>query len=116
MSKNKKVDSDSDSFGERLYFAMRLNGMSQKELAMKIGVSEKTVWRYVNNYYIPNGEIVNRISDALHVNTDFLLGRIKSKFPEESAYYEMRGILRKNLKKWSEKQILELINMLRSAL
>jgi len=112
MVKYNEENADLNTFGGRLLYLMKKKNLTQKDLAEKIGVTERTVWRYVNNKSFPGFESINYISDALNVSTDYLLDSIKSKFPEESQYYEVCGIVRKNGEKWSEKQVNDLINIL----
>ena len=60
--------------GDRISEALKLRGMSQKELSKRIKSTEATVSRYVNNQRMPNANAVLRIAEALNVSTDYLIG------------------------------------------
>ena len=49
-------------------------GMAQKELAEKAGVTELEISRYVHDERIPQTLILIDICDTLHVSSDYLLG------------------------------------------
>lgn len=68
--KDKKIE----EFSTRLYKALKLSGLSQKEFARKINVSEVSVSRYVNGSREPNVETLRNICKALDVTADWLLG------------------------------------------
>ena len=64
-----------------LYFRKRLlaallkqQGVSQKELAETVGVTEATLSRYMHSDRIPKAEILANIATALHTTSEYLLG------------------------------------------
>ena len=60
---------------DRLVDLMEKNNMNQRELAKKIGVTEVTVSRYINDEgRSPRVEIVSKIASVLGTNTDYLMG------------------------------------------
>lgn len=60
---------------DRLVSLMEKNNMNQRELAKKIGVTEVTVSRYINDEgRSPRVEIVSKIASVLGTNTDYLMG------------------------------------------
>ena len=63
-----------DIFCERLDKAIRSNYYTQRELAVKIGVTESTISRYINGHSFPSLEILAKIAKRLHVTSDYLLG------------------------------------------
>ena len=67
-------DIDMDTFGGRLYYALRSKKMTQREFARRIGVSERTVNYYINNQRIPDTETLIGISQILRTSIDYLLG------------------------------------------
>lgn len=54
------------------------NGMSQEELADKIGVSQKSISKYEKQDVRPSWEALLNIADLFDVSTDYLLGRISN--------------------------------------
>lgn len=61
-------------------------GMSQAQLAERIGVNPKTIQRYEANEFCPDTFILSRISAYFGVSSDYLLGLIgyKEQCKEES--------------------------------
>ncbi len=53
--------------------------MSQRESALKVGVTEVTISRYLHSDRNPRSDIVALISKALDTTTDYLLGRTDDK-------------------------------------
>lgn len=57
------------------------NGISQKQLALAIGVAQNTLSQYENGKRAPDFDTMARISDYFHVSVDYLLGRDEEKPP-----------------------------------
>ena len=76
------------TIGQRIKKILDSQGMTQKELAEKVDVTEVTIRRYVHDERIPQTLILIDICDALHVSSDYLLGirywGLKEKESEES--------------------------------
>lgn len=60
-------------FSERLKELLDKRGLSQRELADKIGTTEVSVSRYVKGDRTPKGPIITKIAQVLNVSTDYLL-------------------------------------------
>ena len=65
----------SANFGDRILQARKEKGLSREELAEKIGTSAPIVGRYERGDMVPSIEIATRISEALEVSLDFLVGK-----------------------------------------
>ena len=65
-------------FSERLRFLRETTGLSQIELAKKIGVAASTYRNYENTSREPNYDTLVKIASVLEVSTDFLLGAQQS--------------------------------------
>ena len=63
-----------ESFGIRIMNILKESGMSQKQLAMKIGLTESALSRYISGERQPKPEVVANIATALCVTSDYLLG------------------------------------------
>jgi transcriptional regulator with XRE-family HTH domain len=62
-------------FATRLTYARSvLNGFTQAELALKVGISELQIWRYENENVQAKTETLRQLATALNVSSDFLLG------------------------------------------
>jgi Zn-dependent peptidase ImmA (M78 family)/DNA-binding XRE family transcriptional regulator len=58
-------------FGEKLQSVRELNGLSRKELADKLSVSEQAIWQYENEYTVPKFEIANELKKIFNVKAQF---------------------------------------------
>lgn len=76
-----------DGFGARLAYAREKEGLLQKELANMIGVEERNISDYETGKYVPKDEIKVKLSKALHISLDFLLGANEN--PEDYAKYQV---------------------------
>ncbi len=64
----------SKEFGERLQSIIQSRGVTQKELAARIGTTEATICRYVTGDREPKADMLANIATALHTTSDYLLG------------------------------------------
>lgn len=60
---------------ERIKMLIKANGMSQAELAKKIGVSAVAVTHWVAGGRCPSSYYLGKIADVFGCSTDYLLGR-----------------------------------------
>ncbi|MBO0409614.1 XRE family transcriptional regulator [Enterococcus hulanensis] len=58
-------------FGEKLQNVRELKGLSRKELADLVHVSEQAIWQYENQYTVPKFEIVNEFKKIFSVKPQF---------------------------------------------
>lgn len=58
-------------YGEKLKDLRELHGLSRKELAHKINVTEQAIWQYENQYTIPKFEIINEFKKIFSVKPQF---------------------------------------------
>ncbi len=63
------------NFSATLKELRRQAGMSQKQLAERIGVTKSVVSYYELSERIPSPDVLIKISEVFHVTTDYLLGR-----------------------------------------
>jgi len=61
-------------FGMRLSLARKARGLSQFDLGIKAGLSQRTIVRYERDFLGPSIKAINKIAKALNVSTNFLLG------------------------------------------
>lgn len=68
-------------------FALKLKelrenlGLSQRSLAVKLGVSQSTVGMWESNQREPNFKTIEELANFFDVTTDYLLGRTDNKKP-----------------------------------
>lgn len=60
-------------FGEKLKSVRELNGISRKELAELINVSEQAVWQYENQHTVPAFMIINKLKKLFLVKPQFFI-------------------------------------------
>lgn len=63
-----------DNFNENLKNARERKGISQKDVAEKIGVAKSTYSLYESGNREPNVQTIKKIADVLSVSADDLLG------------------------------------------
>ncbi len=100
------------NFGERLYQLMRQSQLSQKELAVKIGVTESAMSYYIQGKRIPRSDVLMRMANALNTTTDYLLG-----YSEKPIYEQPQNelqYLQRNLGKLDTEQLRKAENILKA--
>lgn len=70
----------SKEFGDRLQGLLQDQGVTQKELAIRIGATEATISRYVSGDREPKADVLANIATALHTTSDYLLGIERDEF------------------------------------
>lgn len=60
--------------GDRIAKYLADRNLSQRQFAARIGMTEVSVSRYVNNERLPNAGVVVMMAKALNITTDELLG------------------------------------------
>lgn len=94
--------------GQRILQALRAKGISQKELATTVGLTEAVVSRYISGERDPKPETVANIATALHTTSDYLLG-IES---EGFDHPRVCRLIARNASSMTEKEKKELIDAL----
>lgn len=63
------------NFGKSLKLLLEEREMSQIELALAIGYTQRAVSKWVNEQSEPSESAIKKVSDFFGVSTDYLLGR-----------------------------------------
>jgi transcriptional regulator with XRE-family HTH domain len=63
------------NFGSMVVELRKEKGISQTDLASKLGIHKNVLGRYERNEVLPSIEIARKISEVLDVSLDFLTGR-----------------------------------------
>lgn len=69
-----KMNKTTEIFISRLDQARKEKGLTQRELANRVGVTEVSMSRYINGARVPSGPIVVNIAKALGISVDYLVG------------------------------------------
>lgn len=96
-----------NTLGGRISELLLRQGVSQKELAERIGVTEASMSRYIKNEREPKAAIVANIATALHTTTDYLLGAVKE---DDNEFATIKRLIARNAKSMTAKQKRELLS------
>ena len=69
-----KMNKTTEIFISQLDQARKEKGLTQRELANRVGVTEVSMSRYINGTRVPSGPIVVNIAKALGISVDYLVG------------------------------------------
>ncbi len=94
--------------GQRILQAIRKKGISQRELATTIGLTEAVISRYISGERDPKPEILANIATALHTTSDYLLGIESNDFDHP----RICRIIARNASTMTEQEKKELISAL----
>ena len=73
----------SEQFNERLQQAISRSGMTQKELAEKVGITEAAVSHYLKGDRMPRSAVAVKLADVLNMSVDELMrGNTETSFDE----------------------------------
>lgn len=76
------------SCGEQITYLREQKGLTQEELASKLGISRSALSHYEKNRREPEFQVLSDIADLFEVSLDFLFGRT----PKHVDYEESRGL------------------------
>ena len=94
------MNKTTEIFISRLDQARKEKGLTQRELANRVGVTEVSMSRYVNGARVPKGPIVVNIAKALGVSVDYLVGTSSVKKRQTNA---------DRIRNMSDEELVELI-------
>ena len=61
-------------FADRVKKLLDARGISQRELAEEVGITEVTMSRYITAERVPSATLIPSFAKALHVTCDYLIG------------------------------------------
>lgn len=94
--------------GTRLSILLKKRGISQKQLAEEIGVTEPVISRYISGDRDPKPNILANIATALKTTSDYLLGIEEKGFDHP----RIKRLIARNANKMSKEEKKELIDAL----
>lgn len=62
------------TLGQKTAEAIRKSGLSQREVAEKVGITEVSLSRYLRDDRVPKGPVIAKIAEAIGASIDSLLG------------------------------------------
>ena len=98
-------------FARKMVALMNEQGISQRELANIVGVTEASMSRYVNTERIPRSEVISNIATALHTTSDYLLGN-EDAYETDDEYPKIKRLIARNASQLTVEQKQELIKAL----
>ena len=107
-----KMEHSNNTLGTRISDLLYQQGLSQRELADRVGVTEVSMSRYISGERTPKGPIIANIAKVLHTTSDHLLGQETDNNDPEIEYYRTQRTIARNAKKWTRKQKADLVNAL----
>ena len=94
--------------GERIYEMLQKQGLQQKELAERIGITETAMSRYISGTREPKPDVIANMATALHTTSDYLLGIENDEFN----YHHVRRMIARNASSMTDKEKKDLIEAL----
>ena len=61
-------------FGKRIKEERQLKGLTQLQLAEKLGTTQSTIGKYEREELQPNIDVITKICKVLEISSDYLLG------------------------------------------
>ena len=80
------------ALGERISEMLRKQGIQQKELAERIGITEAAMSRYIAGTREPKPDVIANMAITLHTTSDYLLGIENDAFN----YHQVRRMIARN--------------------
>ena len=96
---------------KKLRVELGKRGITQRELAKRMGISEVTVSRYFSGERLPKGHLLDLLAAELRTTPEYLADLDIMETPSE-AFNKARTAIMTDCKNWSKNQRLELVNYL----
>ena len=100
-----------ETLGQRISELLDKNGLTQRELAEQVEVTEVSMSRYISGDRTPKAPVLANIARVLHTTSEYLLGK-EIEEDAELAYYQTQRAIARNAKSWTQKQKADLVNAL----
>ncbi|MED1643688.1 helix-turn-helix transcriptional regulator [Brevibacillus agri] len=104
--------------GQRIKSLREKQGLSQDELASRLGMNRTNVSNYESGRTVPPGNVIRALADLLKTNADYLLGRSDNAHPldinkMDDLDDDIRAIQRaaKNMSTKDRKKMLSMIKL-----
>lgn len=97
------------NFSNQLQKALSLNGMTQKQLAEKAGITEAAVCHYLKGDRTPRAVVLQKIAEVLNCSVEYLLGTCMDNITH---FDELYDVVARNLTQLSAEQKSKLAALL----
>lgn len=79
-------------YGEKLSSLRELNGLSRKDLAEKLAITEQAIWQYETDSIMPRIEVINQLRTLFHVDAKYFFSKnyLINKTSEEKVAYRAK--------------------------
>ena len=99
---------------DRLRDAIYKSGMTQRELARKLGVTSASISRYLSGVREPRSSVLLRMSAVLNVSPEYLTGWVPDM--SEISYCYVFNRVSEGCQAWSSQQKKDMIKVLLDAM
>lgn len=101
-----------NDLGKRITDLLNEKGMTQKDFANYVGITEASLSRYISGEREPKGEVIANMATALHTTSDYLLGVEQDK---EISVPRITRLLARNASRLSQEERNKIIKILLDA-
>ncbi len=98
------------TMGERLKQLIEKKGISQKELAEKVGCTDAAISHYIKGDRFPRASVLTKIAIALDTTSDYLMEGIPTDATDELGF--AKKLIARNASQMSNAEKKEIINIL----
>ena len=96
--------------GKRIKEILETKGITQKELAGKVGCTEAAISHYIKGDRIPRASVLTKIAITLDTTSDYLMEGVPTDVTGELDY--ATKLIARNVKQMKNSQKREIINIL----
>ena len=100
----------SGELGSRILSLLKEKHMTQKQLAVKTGITEAAVSHYIKGDRIPRSSVLAQLADALGTTSDYLFGGEAQNSKEELEY--AKRLIARNISQMTTAEKREILNIL----
>lgn len=98
------------TMGERLKEVINKKGISQKELAEKVGCTDAAISRYIKGNRVPRASVLTKIAIVLDTTSDYLMEGVPTNVTDELKF--AKKLIARNVSHMSKAEKREIINIL----
>lgn len=98
------------NLNERLVVLLERKNMTQKDLAVKAGVTEAAISHYIKGNRMPRVSVLTRIAEALDTTPDYLLNGIETGADSEIKY--AKRLIARNVHQMTREEKMDIIDIL----
>ena len=97
-----------EKIGERIASLLKNEGLSQKELAQLVGITEPALSRYIKGERQPKMEVIANLATALNTTSDYLI----SGNEEEISFNQLSRLIARGSKTLTPDEKMKLMRLL----